>query len=229
MPDRPRAAGALLAAAVLTLAWPQASAQKIVCWKDNSGKIIGCGDRVPPEYQRNETQLLDSQGIVRKTQASAEAAARQKEAAARQAAQKAEEDRRTAEQRRLDSALINTYTSSHEIDQRRDRELQAIDQQLQLLTTLLNKTVEAEALARKHLDSASASAQKPPPKGEVKPAARHTEDLARVGEERQRLEARIAEKQRDREEIASRYASQKARFIELTGAPSPSPAAAAKK
>ena len=26
---------------------------KLVCWKDKSGKVIGCGDTVPPEYRDN--------------------------------------------------------------------------------------------------------------------------------------------------------------------------------
>ena len=37
----------------LVIAMPQsAQAQskgKIVCWKDKSGKVMGCGDTVPPE------------------------------------------------------------------------------------------------------------------------------------------------------------------------------------
>ena len=51
--------GRTLAAAVLALAvtgvWlAPAQAQdkpgRIVCWKDKTGKVVGCGDKVPLEY-----------------------------------------------------------------------------------------------------------------------------------------------------------------------------------
>ena len=84
----------LLAAALLLAAAPAAQAQKIVCWKDKTGKVVGCGDRVPPEFHQNESKTLDNRGIVRGTTVSAEEAARQKAKAQEQAALKAEEDRR---------------------------------------------------------------------------------------------------------------------------------------
>jgi hypothetical protein len=210
--------GALALAAGLALAWPAAQAQKIVCWKDKSGKVVGCGDRVPPEYQQNESRVLDNQGIARKTNVSAEEAARQKEEAARKAALKAEEDRKIAEQRRLDSALMNTYTSEKEIDLRRDRELQVVDLQIQQLTVSLKNATEAQATVQKRYESAQKGG---------KPSAALIEELARANDEKKRLETRIAEKQKDKEDIAKRYAEQKARFIELRGAATAAPAPAA--
>lgn len=212
-----RTCGALVLASGLMLASPAANAQKIVCWKDKSGKVVGCGDRVPPEFQQNASQVLDNQGIARKTNVSAEEAARQKEEAERKAAQKAEEDRKIAEQRRLDSALMNTYTSEKEIDLRRDRELQVVDLQIQQLTVSLKNATEAQARAQKRFDSAQGG--KPPPA--------LVDELARANDEKRRLETRITEKQKDKEDIAKRYAEQKARFIELRGAAAASPAPAA--
>lgn len=217
---------ALALASALALAWPAVNAQKIVCWKDSSGKVVGCGDRVPPEFQKNASQVLDNQGIPRKINVSAEEAARQKEEAARKAALKAEEDRKIAELRRLDSALLNTYTTDKEIDQRRDRELQVVDLQIQQLRASLKNAIEAQATAQKRLESAK--------KG-VKPSPTLVDEAARAGDERKRIETLIAEKQKDREDIAKRYTEQKARFIELMGtaanapAPAPAPAPAAKK
>src|SRR5215210_6689518 len=46
----------------------------IVCWKDKSGKVVGCGDKVPPEYQSSATKELDSRGITRRTTESVEEA-----------------------------------------------------------------------------------------------------------------------------------------------------------
>ena len=48
------------------------AAQKIVCWKDKSGKTIGCGDKVPPEYQDNAAAELSKRGVQNKSIESAE-------------------------------------------------------------------------------------------------------------------------------------------------------------
>lgn len=211
MPERPsypHLVGALVAVALL-IAAPAAPAQKIVCWKDKTGKVVGCGDRVPPEFQQNESRVLDSQGIPRKTNVSAEDAARLQQEAQKKAAQKVEEDRRIAEQRRQDSALVNTYTSDKEIDLRRDREVQVVVLQIAQLNTSLKNATEAHSAVQKRND-AIAKSGKP-----VSPA--QADELSRAAEEKKRLEMRIAEKEKDKAEITARYAEQKARYIELRG------------
>jgi len=35
---------------------------KIVCWKDKAGKVVGCGDRVPPEYDNLIAKLMAHAG-----------------------------------------------------------------------------------------------------------------------------------------------------------------------
>ncbi len=214
-------AGAVAAAAVLATA-PAAQAQKIICWKDNTGKVIGCGDRVPPEFQKNESKTLDSGGVTRQTTVSAEEAARQKAEADKKAALKLEEDRRIAEQRRQDTALVNTYTSAGEIDVRRDRELQVVDLQIQQLKAAVKGAVDAHTTQK----SRYASFEK---RGKVPDTVK--DDLKQAAEEEERVKSRISDKEKDKERIATTYAQQKARFIELKGAPAaaPAPPAPAKK
>lgn len=211
------------AAMGLLLSAVPAQAQKIVCWKDKTGKVVGCGDRVPPEYQQNESKTLDSRGITRQTSVSSEEAARQKAEAEKKAVLKADEDRRVAEQRRQDSALMNTYTSDREIDQRRDRELQVVDLQILQLNSSLKGAVEAQASAQKRHDAAAKSG---------KPVPTLVDELNRANDEKKRIESRIAEKQKDKEDITARYAQQKARYLDLKGGASAAqaaPAPAAKK
>ncbi|MGE0556742.1 MAG: hypothetical protein AB7E73_01390 [Burkholderiales bacterium] len=202
---------------------PAVHAQKIVCWKDKAGKVIGCGDRVPPEFQKNEAKVLDGTGLQRGTVVSAEEAERKKAEQRKIAAEKAEQDRRIAEQRRQDLALINTYTSEKEIDQRRDRELQVVELQLTQLKTSQKKIDEAHAAVLKRHDAAVKSG-KPVPPGLA-------DEMARATEEKKRNEARIAAKEKDKQDIAGRYADQKARYAELKGrgAPAAAPAAPAAK
>lgn len=214
MPDQSRTSltisAAFVVAATLTAA-PEAQAQKIVCWKDKTGKVVGCGDRVPPEFRENEAKILDGRGLPRGTKVSAEEAARQKEEEQKKAAQKIEEDRRIAEQRRQDSALINTYTSGKEIDQRRDRELQVVELQIIQLKGSLKGATEAYSNAQKR-NEGYAKIGKPAP-DTVR------DELTRTGEEKKHIEARIAEKEKDKEIIRNRYDEQKKRYFELKGTP----------
>lgn len=212
------------ALAILAIGTTTAPAQKIICWKDAAGKVIGCGDRVPPEFQKNESKRLDSRGITRQTSVSAEEAARLKEEDKKKAVQKADDDRRQAEQQRQDTALLNTYTSEKEIEQRRDRELQVIELQIAQMKGSSKGTTDAYNNAQKRLDNATKS-------GKPVPDAVNDE-MKRATDDRDRLNTRLADKEKEKEAITARYAQQKARFSELkrgTAAAAPPAAVPAKK
>src|SRR3970040_1264038 len=103
---------------------------KIICWKDKSGKVLGCGNKVPPEYEDSATKELDRRGVTRKTTDTAEEQAKRARQGEAMQKQKAEEKKKLAEQTRRDSALLNTYANEKEIDQRRDREVREVDRVL---------------------------------------------------------------------------------------------------
>ena len=226
MPERLPALSVLASAAMAVALFaipPAALAQKIVCWKDATGKVVGCGDRVPPEFQKNESKRLDSEGITRQTTVSAGEAARVKAEDDKKATLKLEEDRRIAEQRRQDTALVNTYTSAGEIDVRRDRELQVVDLQIQQLKAAVKGAVDAHTAQKSRYENFEKRGKVP---DNVK------DDLKQAAEEETRVKGRISEKEKDKERITTTYAQQKARFIELKGggptaaaaAPAPAPA-----
>lgn len=203
---------AIAAAALgLAMAAPHAAhaAGRIVCWKDASGKTVGCGDTVPPEYRGSATRELDSRGITRRTTESAEEAAKRRELEAAQAERKAEEERRRAEQQRQDTALLATFSNAAEIDAKRDRDMQTLDLQIRQQRTLLDGAAKrhADLNARKERIE---KAKKPVP-------AALAEDLARVEEEKQDLERSIAAKQREQIELRRKYGEMKARYTELRG------------
>src|SRR5688572_33019735 len=119
--------GSYLAAATMAvlLGWGgsvvhDSTAQKIVCWKDKSGKTIGCGDKVPPEYQDNASRELDKRGMTRKTNESAEEGAKRVAKEKETEKDRSEQAKKAAEQKRQDMALVNTYSNEKEIDLRRD-------------------------------------------------------------------------------------------------------------
>ena len=204
--------GTLLAAAALVaaLALPgTASAQsgKIVCWKDKSGRVIGCGDKVPPEFQGSATKELDSRGVTRKQTESVEEANRRREKERETAQQKAQDDRKLVEQKRQDTALLESFSNEKEIDLKRDRDLQVLDLQIEQLEGALKNTGQryAEAKARA---TALEKNKKPLP-------ATLKDELTRVTQEKERFERSIDAKKKEKEELRVKYADFRKRYTEL--------------
>ena len=206
-------------AALATSAMAQ-SKGRIVCWKDKAGKVIGCGDKVPPEYEDSATKELDRRGVTRKTTGTPEEQARQAAQEEALAKKKEEEKKRLAEQQRRDSALLNTYANEKEIDQRRDREIQEVDRLLGQFEGL-KKSATAR---REDAQGRVAAAEKA-----RKPSDALKDEVARAESEIAKFERSIAAKQKEREEIRARYAETKERYVALRAGGAQSAAAAPAK
>ncbi|MEQ1775068.1 MAG: hypothetical protein ABL891_14925 [Burkholderiales bacterium] len=195
---------------------------KIVCWKDAAGKVVGCGDKVPPEFSNSATKELDKGGNVRKTGESADEAAKRRAKEQEQAQTKAEAEKRAAEQKRQDSALLNTFSNEKEIDLKRDREIQALDnsltQQRAALKIANERLVEAQ-------QRAAAFEKNNKDKKPVPPAIK--EDLSRAEGEKMRIDQDIGTKEKNKQDTMTTYAAYKKRFQELKGTATPAPAATA--
>jgi len=209
----------VVTAALATSAMAQ-SKGRIVCWKDKAGKVIGCGDKVPPEYEDSATKELDRRGVTRKTTGTPEEQARQAAQEVELAKKKEEEKKRLAEQQRRDSALLNTYANEKEIDQRRDREIQEVDRLLGQFEGL-KKSATAR---REDAQGRVAAAEKA-----RKPSDALKDEVARAESEIAKFERSIAAKQKEREEIRARYAETKERYVALRAGGAQSAAAPAKK
>jgi hypothetical protein len=182
---------------------------RIVCWKDKSGKVVGCGDKVPPEYEDAATKELDRRGITRATTDTAEERAKraaQQEAAAKL---KEEEKKRLAEQRRRDQALLNTYANEREIDQRRDRELQEVDRLIGQFQGLRKGAETRRATALGNIEAAE--------KARKKPSDFLKDEVARAEADLDKLDKSIAAKNKEKEDIRARYAETRKRYLELGG------------
>jgi len=172
------------------------SGGKFVCWKDKTGKVVGCGDTVPPEYRDNAGNQLDRSGVKRGAVESAEEAAKRRALEEATAKQKAEEKRRLAEQQRLDAALLNTYANEKEIDQRRERELQQVELTIiQLQAPLKNATDRYNDAKKRNVQ----------------------EEMARAAADKDKFEREITAKQKEKADLAVRYDAQKKRYAELRG------------
>ena len=203
-------AGVFSALSVSALAQSKdATKGRIVCWKDKNGKTVGCGDKVPPEYQDHATQEMDRSGITRGTTESTADEARRRAQEQEAAKTKTEEAKRMAEQRRQDSALLNTFTSEKEIDQKRDRDLQQADIQMSQMKVSLKNTTDRYNEIKARADAAA--------KDKAGVSASLKEELAKATFNKQRVEQIIASKEKEKEEIKQRYAEQRKRYLELRG------------
>lgn len=214
-----RLTNGLLLAAVVMFSSGALAQGKIVCWKDASGKTVGCGDKVPPEYSGNAARELDKRGVVRKTTESEQEAAKRKAQEKEEAATKAAEKKRLEELKRQDVALLNTFSSEKEIDLKRDREIQALNNFITQQQGALKGATERYADAKKRMDAAEKDKK-------VTNAVK--EDFARAEREKVRVETDIANKEKDKKETQEKYAAMRKRYSELKGGESaPAPAAPA--
>jgi hypothetical protein len=192
-----------------------AGSGKIVCWKDKTGKTVGCGDSVPPEYEDNASKTLDKQGITLK-KTDAMLTPEQMKAAQEDLDRKQVEQRKAEDQRRRDKALLDTFTTPQEIDLKRDRDLQLAQSNLELLQSNMKNADAGLIQAQARVDNYNKS-NKPVPdavQGE----------LDRATAEKTKTDQQVAAKKQEIVDINQKYSDLKQRFILLTGG-----SAAAKK
>ena len=227
-------AGTLGAGAPAALAQAQGgikSSSTIVCWKDKSGKVVGCGDKVPPEYEDNATREMNKRGVTVK-QTEAALTAEQKAARAAEAEQKKVEAQKRDEERRRDRALLDSFTNEKEIDLKRTRDIQQIEVYIATQQTNLKNATDRQNDARNKIAQY---------KKENKPApVPLQEDIDRAETEKARIQALILQKRKEIVEKNEEYDAMKKRFMELKGiapttqaaapaAPAAAPPAPAKK
>ncbi|BBO99828.1 DUF4124 domain-containing protein [Sulfuriferula nivalis] len=161
-------------------------------WKDAQG-VTHYGDTMPPQAAGRATIEMNKKGsIIKET-----AAALTPEQRVQQQADQAKLDKETqviTEQKRRDSALLNTYTSPSEIDLARDRSLE----QYKLVIDGTNA----------RLEPLRAKLAKLPPK-----SAEYAETMKRISD----LEALLAQKNTEMAAAKAKFAADRARYIELTG------------
>src|SRR5262245_57331702 len=215
----PRSYPAILTAVLAAALASASGAAQIICWKDKAGKVVGCGDTVPPEYQGAATREIDSKsGLTRKTTGTAEEEAR-KAAEAEQKKQQIEEaKRRTADERRKDQALLETYLNEGEIDRRRDREVAEVDRVLDQFHGLQKSTTARHSDAVARLTAAEKAG---------KPSDVLKEEVARVEAEKVKIERGLATREKEKADIIARYAETNWRYLELKGGGATSAAAPA--
>jgi len=217
--------GSLTLAIVLALtagvsfAQPKGSGTGIVCWKNKAGKTVGCGDKVPPEYQDNAQQELNKRGMtVKQTEAALTPEQRQVQAA--EAERKRVEDQKRIEEKRRDRALLDSFTTEKEIDLKRTRDIQQIEVNISAQQSNLKNTTDRLNEIKTKMDQLK-RLNKPVPDA-------LQDDATRFETEKTKIQAQILQKRREIVDRNQEYDEMKRRFMELKGvttATAPPPAA----
>lgn len=195
----------LLGSLLLTTVAPAAGAGKVECWTDDKGQRA-CGDRLPPEYAKEERQIFDRQGRVVQTkprQKTPEEVAEQ----ARKAQEAVELESKTKKAVAYDKFLTDTYTSVKDLERARNERLSTIDSR-----TLL--TQQAVKNDEKSLEGLKVQVDAQLKSGKGSPAA--LQKQSRVVEKALRNNrVAIEQMQKDRENICTNFTRDIVRYQEL--------------
>lgn len=178
-------------------------------WVDDKGKVH-YGDTIPPEYAKQGNAQLNQNGlVVKKTNAalSPEQIKARDEAEAKEKADKAA----AADQQRRDKALLATYTDMKEIDLALQRNLGQVDVQIKS-NELRIKSVQGRVEGLKKQEAGFAQGKKPVPPD-------LTSDIKKAEEEIRHFRSNIANLEKEKDGMRSRFGADKARFRELKGLP----------
>ena len=195
------AAGLAFALARVDAAW----AAKIFKWTDEKG-VTHYGEVIPPEYKDQAAQEMSEQGVtLRKWDAAI--TPEQRRAIEAKSVREREDKQREFEQRRRDLALVNTYTSAKEIDERRDRTLQLPVQAIQGLEPRLKKAQQKLASLQQQVTTLNTAGKRVPRNLEL--------DLAEQQGEIDTIQAEVERYKAEIELIKSKYDGDRKRYLEI--------------
>lgn len=218
----------LAAACMLMLiAGPALSQQKsgggVVCWKDKTGKTVGCGDKVPPEYQDNANSTLNKRGVTI-NHGDVGLTPEQQRSQQSDAEKKKLDERKREEEKRRDRALLDSFTTEKDIDIKRARDIQQIENGISAQQSYAKSLTDRQSEARLKIDQYKKES-KPVPSTIQQESDRATSELANAA-------AQIAQKRKELADRSQEFDDMKKRFRELTAATPAAPsttAPAAKK
>jgi hypothetical protein len=180
-----------------------AAAAKIYKWTDEKG-VTHYGESIPPEYKDNPASEMQGGITIRKIDPASAAVPHKvvDEKAAR------EEKQRAFEQRRRDMALVNTYTSTKEIDEARDRTLQLPIQAIHSLEPRVKKAQDRLATLQQQAAGLTKSGKQVPDG--------LNQDIADQKAEVDGFKAEMDRHQAQVQAIKVKYEEDKKRYVELT-------------
>lgn len=186
------------------------AAAKLYKWVDENG-TTHYGETIPPEYADKDRAELNKAGRVVKKQ---DVLTPEERRAARSAKEQEDanqlaEEKAALEKNRRDKALIDTYSSSDEIDLARKRNLQQIELRIKGINSTLKMASDNLLGFQKEADGYS-KANKAIPKD-------LQDDLLESQARLDKLQKDLDKSQAEKAAMDARYDADKARYKELTG------------
>ena len=172
-------------------------------WVDENGRVQYSD--TPPQKDRSAVQLSNRGMVLKKIEAPL--TPEQQKAKDAEEARKRAEDAKALEQRRQDSALLQSFTTVQEIDMKRDREVSAVETAIANLREQ-ERTLDARLAAdRKRAEDRDKT---------KKPLSESLQDdIVRAEAEKKVLEDEIKRKYDEIAATKSRYEALKKRYIVL--------------
>ena len=195
----------LLCSTLLAVA-PAAAQQRMYKCVDARGKVYYT-QVPPPECLGRDTQELDKSGTpMRKSQTPAALTPAQQKAREAELKKKLEAEERAKEERRKNTALLNTYSSEKDIDDARARALK----EAELAIAETEKRIVGAQKRKKELESEKEFyVKKPMP-------LRLTQDIANNEIDIKNQTELLDAKKKEISVINAKYDSDKRRYVELT-------------
>lgn len=172
-------------------------------WVDENGRVQYSD--TPPQKDRSAVQLSNRGMVLKKIEAPL--SLEQQKAKDAEEARKRAEDAKALEQRRQDSALLQSFTTVQEIDMKRDREVSVVEIAIANLREQ-ERTLDARLAADRKRAEDLDKTKKPLPQS-------LKEDIVRAEAEKKVLEDEIKRKYDEIAAIKSRYEALKKRYIVL--------------
>jgi len=195
----------LLCSTLLAVA-PAAAQQRMYKCVDARGKVYYT-QVPPPECLGRDTQELDKSGTpMRKSQTPAALTPEQQKAREAGLKKKLEQEERAKEERRKNTALLNTYSSAKDIDDARARALK----EAELAIAETEKRIAGAQKRRKELESEKEFYVKKPMPLRLK------QDIANNEIEIKNQTELLDAKKKEISVINAKYDSDKRRYVELT-------------
>ncbi len=170
---------------------------------DDKGRTQYYNNTPPPECLGKATVEMSDHGVViKKTKEEVEL-----KEAEEQAKREAVEKNRAMDKKRLDAALLATYTDKKEIDLARDRNIQPVELSIKGIEPRLK--VSQDRLEVLKLQFLEAQKTKSPALASIK------KEMNSAKKEVVRLEDELIKRKEEVENIKARFSAERKRFIEL--------------
>ena len=179
--------------------------RNIYCCQSASGQSI-CGDVLPQACFGREYREISPRGLVVRVVAAPLTAEERARLAEQQRLQAIEEEERER-QRRIDTALLETYRSREDIDRREASSLADIDA---VIRDIRQRLVELDD-EQEQLDALIASLSPD------QVTNRHRLARSDIDNERATYQRLLESKIKEREAVRERYAADRKRFLEIEG------------